>query len=386
MDSAQSMMNLPAMEPPVGVTSDFVDPVSHDRSTIAFHTTLISLMTIFMAMRLYTRHFINHWLAWDDSQRQGFGRHLWDIRAIDLVGNGNLLQIIFVIQLFYIPTITVLKVSFLLFFERVFFPNKTLKYLTRGGMIVIVLFSIGIFLKSVWQCIPVQKVYQPTMPGTCGDGYVTPYVSGVFNVISDFYILFLPLPFIWQLKMNMKRKIRVMAVFSVGLFVLEVDIGIICACSLALPAFIDRYGPKLSPLLLKTKIYSYFSTASHGGSSSGGPQTHGSNIPMSFHHKGIPTSSQSSDVLRSDHQSEQREGHEKGPAFGGVKTFGTTARGDRHNLAFETNVQGGGWTGNEDVESTHPEGKIVKRVELFQTYPRTNSERSLWDEERGGGL
>ncbi|KAL8915999.1 MAG: hypothetical protein Q9172_006509 [Xanthocarpia lactea] len=273
------------------------------------------------------------------------------------------------------------------------------------------------------------------MPGTCSHGYVTPYVSGVFNIISDFYILFLPLPFIWQLKMNMKRKIRVMAVFSVGLFivrlayttiyvndkditwahwvlslwsyvvprilkpqvatqnrklnfpctnsVLEVDIGIICACSLALPAFIDRYGPKLSPLLLKSKLYSYFSTTSHG-ESSGGPQTHGSNVGINSHKKGIPTSSQSSDVLRSDHQSEQREGHEKDPAFG-VKAFGTVARGDRHNLAFETNVEGGGRTaGDEDVECTHPEGKIMKRVDLFQSYPRRDSERSLRDEERGG--
>lgn len=44
-----------------------------------------------------------------------------------------------------------------------------------------------------------------------------PYLSGVFNTITDLYILLLPLPFIWDLKMRAGRKLRLMAVFSVGI-------------------------------------------------------------------------------------------------------------------------------------------------------------------------
>jgi hypothetical protein len=42
--------------------------------------------------------------------------------------------------------------------------------------------------------------------------------TGIFNVISDVYILLLPIPMIWKLQTNFKRKMQLLAVFSVGLF------------------------------------------------------------------------------------------------------------------------------------------------------------------------
>lgn len=66
MDSPQSTLDFPAMPPPAGVVPNFANPVSHDKAIIAFHTVCIILITMFLAMRLYTRHFINHWLTWDD--------------------------------------------------------------------------------------------------------------------------------------------------------------------------------------------------------------------------------------------------------------------------------------------------------------------------------
>lgn len=143
-------------------------------------------------------------------------RFLPPVRIIFLRAS-DMSKIIFLTEIIYIPTIAVLKISFLLFFERVFFPNQTLKYLTRCGMTIISLVYTGIFFKSLYQCRPIQKSFQPLLPGKCDTFYVMPYLSGVFNMISDFYILLLPLPFIWSLKMNLRRKIRVMAVFSVGL-------------------------------------------------------------------------------------------------------------------------------------------------------------------------
>lgn len=439
MESAQSMMDVPAIAPPPGVTSNFENPVSHDSVNIVFHTICISLATVFLVMRFYTRYFILHWLAWDDylcaiayvssvawsglyleAQRLGFGRHLWDLRAIDIVGEGHLLEILLVIELLSIPTVTMLKVSFLLFFERVFFPNKALKHLTRWGMTIIVLFNTGLLLQAIWSCRPVQKAYRPEIPGTCDRGYITPYFSGVFNVISDFYILALPLPFLWRLNMNIKRKIRVMAVFSIGLFscctsvvrlayiaiyvndrdvtwhfwilmvwsVLEVDVGIICACSLALPAFIDRFRPKISTLLHTPKIFSYFSNnISRGGSNLVQQQFHddSSNALNLFPKEG---SSQSSDLHHHYQQDQLSYGQQsqsktaqhtksyvdfdissRATAFGN-----TTARGDAENLAFETNVEGGGGaTRQEDLESC--KGQIVKRVDLFQTSLKPELER-----------
>jgi hypothetical protein len=117
----------------------------------------------------------------------------------------------------YLPLVAVLKLVFLLFFERVFSPSRKLKFFTRGGMAAIVVFYIVIFFRSVFLCTPLQKAYNPALPGYCLKLAVLPYTTGVFNIISDFYILLLPLPFIWSLKMQTSRKLRLMAIFSVGL-------------------------------------------------------------------------------------------------------------------------------------------------------------------------
>ena len=40
--------------------------------------------------------------------------------------------------------------------------------------------------------------------------------NGIFNVISDFAILILPMPCLWKLRMPLKKKILVITVFATG--------------------------------------------------------------------------------------------------------------------------------------------------------------------------
>ncbi len=56
----------PALPPPPGVTPNFVNPESRAGANIALHTTCLTLVTIFFAMRIYTRKFISRWIGWDD--------------------------------------------------------------------------------------------------------------------------------------------------------------------------------------------------------------------------------------------------------------------------------------------------------------------------------
>lgn len=117
----------------------------------------------------------------------------------------------------YLPFVAALKCSLLLFFERVFFPSQKMKYCTRLGMLVIIVFQFALFFRALFLCTPLQKAFNPTLPGHCLREDILPYLSGVFNIVSDFYILFLPLPFVVSLKMAAVRKLRLVAVFSVGL-------------------------------------------------------------------------------------------------------------------------------------------------------------------------
>ena len=56
----------PALDAPPGITSNLIDPPSQGYMTIILMTTFLSLTTPIVLIRIYTRHFINRCLWWDD--------------------------------------------------------------------------------------------------------------------------------------------------------------------------------------------------------------------------------------------------------------------------------------------------------------------------------
>ena len=53
-------------------------------------------------------------------------------------------------------------------------------------------------------------------PGHCFNPNASYKASGVFNVLSDFAILIVPMPTVWNLQMPMRKKLLVMGVFATG--------------------------------------------------------------------------------------------------------------------------------------------------------------------------
>ena len=53
--------------------------------------------------------------------------------------------------------------------------------------------------------------------GHCFDATASWKASGVFNVLSDFAILILPMPTVWTLQMSLRRRLLIMGVFATGL-------------------------------------------------------------------------------------------------------------------------------------------------------------------------
>lgn len=62
------LANYPAMLPPEGVTPNFVDPYTLGPIFVIVSSVLITIMMIFVVVRIYTRIFINRKLYWDDCQ------------------------------------------------------------------------------------------------------------------------------------------------------------------------------------------------------------------------------------------------------------------------------------------------------------------------------
>lgn len=68
------------------------------------------------------------------------------------------------------------------------------------------------------QCEPRRKLWLPQTPGVCHSYGGRGILSGAGNVVTDCLILILPLPVLWRLQMPLKKKLRCVSVFGVGVF------------------------------------------------------------------------------------------------------------------------------------------------------------------------
>ena len=50
----------------------------------------------------------------------------------------------------------------------------------------------------------------------CGRNLTLGYVIAAFNVLSDFYLLAIPVPVVWKLQLPLRRKVGVSAIFMTG--------------------------------------------------------------------------------------------------------------------------------------------------------------------------
>ena len=132
------------------------------------------------------------------------------------VPNTLLPQLFKAISLVYGPMIFLVKLSLLLLYYRLFSRNKTIRYLIYFGIAFQALFylaSIGVYSASEATCtkgaIAQADLYL--------EEWIFTVVSGVFNVVTDFYVLILPIAVVWRLQLAPRRKIGVIGIFLTGL-------------------------------------------------------------------------------------------------------------------------------------------------------------------------
>ncbi|KAI0108786.1 hypothetical protein F4776DRAFT_675001 [Hypoxylon sp. NC0597] len=293
------------VEPPPGVQPNFIDPPSQLRGNIALHTVFLTLATASVVMRLCTRILVSKTkLGIDDylcmvsyaltvsfsglmfkSYSRGIGRHMWDVPAEWLV---DAVKFVAISSYVYLLVTATTKLTFLFFYRRVFSPQCACKYAIDGGIVFIICATISLFFASVFACVPVARTWDETVDGHCFNPDGIDYLSGAVNAVVDLYIFVLPIPLLWKLEMGTKRKLKLLIVFSLGLFAcvasflrlgmttvlrssldmtwnvsflsiwatIEVNVGIICSCLILLPAFMDRYVPE-SIRSSSTRLLSY---------------------------------------------------------------------------------------------------------------------------------
>ncbi|MCJ1353272.1 MAG: hypothetical protein MMC33_003257 [Icmadophila ericetorum] len=118
------------------------------------------------------------------------------------------------------------KLAILFQYMKVFVPIRQGKLY---WIVTIMIWTNGLFyfitaLMNVVQCIPTQKIWDPTMPGVCYYNIEYLYLSvAIWSIPSDFSILVLPMYSIWRIRMPISSKGQFSALFAFASFA--------CVCS-----------------------------------------------------------------------------------------------------------------------------------------------------------
>lgn len=119
-------------------------------------------------------------------------------------------------MVFYTVAAALIKFSTLLLYRRIFDVSKRLMVACWVVAGVVSCYSIAQTVMSIFQCTPVHKAWDPATPGTCLDTFVAASTPAAINVVADFATVFLPMPLIWGLQMQWRRKVQLLGIFMLG--------------------------------------------------------------------------------------------------------------------------------------------------------------------------
>jgi len=155
--------------------------------------------------------------------RYGLGRHQENIPS---EWRSTLKKCNYVFSVLYNPALMMSKTSILVFYLTLSKSNHTFRWATIGTLVIVNAGGFALTMLNVWQCTPVQAVFRQPIPDTasCTD-VVTIYLSSApLNIITDLAILFLPMPILTSMRLPKKQKIILIITFSFGVFVAAVDV------------------------------------------------------------------------------------------------------------------------------------------------------------------
>lgn len=114
--------------------------------------------------------------------------------------------------------------SILLMYSRIF-PTRDFRMASYILGIVVISWVIAINLVSIFQCVPIEKTWNPTIPGRCINLKGSFVGNAIPNILTDIAILSLPVRAVWRLHATPTHRVSVIVIFLLGsLYVLPVSI------------------------------------------------------------------------------------------------------------------------------------------------------------------
>lgn len=145
----------------------------------------------------------------------GYGNHMDDLTKTQI---HQALEWFYAAQVLYKVVITLNKMALLVFYLRIF-PNQRFRVLCYAGLVFVSFSGIAYIFATIFQCTPVAYYWNRSLGGHCIQSAPFWISYATINIVTDFYILCLPMPLLYRLSLSKKSKWGIMACFAMGGFV-----------------------------------------------------------------------------------------------------------------------------------------------------------------------
>ncbi|PKS10929.1 hypothetical protein jhhlp_002687 [Lomentospora prolificans] len=212
------------------------DPANDNESqvptVITVAVTFATLSTVFTSLRVFTRARLLRMMCADDwaivfaqlisiivsvltviETQYALGRHMWAVPPEDVLMQ---IKILYGVILGYNFGLNVVKISFLLFYLRIF-QSTILRSISKWFLIAVGAWTITQIILLAITCMPITFIVL-SMEGKCLDTYPVWLLSSVTSTVTDVVIFALPLHTVIKLKLRPKQKILTVLMFSLGFF------------------------------------------------------------------------------------------------------------------------------------------------------------------------
>ncbi|KAJ5205945.1 hypothetical protein N7491_003431 [Penicillium cf. griseofulvum] len=193
----------------------------------------IPIVTIFVALRFYTRYRFKQSLGVEDLActiswflfmgycaiaiiigKHGGGYYLDELSPKEQTA---FRKFCYIATILYCPMALFVKIALLSILTRIFSPYRAKVWFIYIFLGCLCCYYIVALIVKICMCTPIPRYWLgDKVEGTCLDQTAALIADSVISVVSDLIILILPLPLTWSLQMSRNRKLRVMGILGAG--------------------------------------------------------------------------------------------------------------------------------------------------------------------------
>ncbi|KAL8637267.1 MAG: hypothetical protein Q9228_005448, partial [Teloschistes exilis] len=145
----------------------------------------------------------------------GFGRHQLML-SLDHIKKFLLND--WTIQIIFASSITITRLSLLVFYHRLF-PVKRFSIIALITGCILIAWWISFLFAIIFSCVPVESYWNKAIVGHCINEHTLSWGITGSELVVNIIMIILPIPWLWHLRLAWTKKLALIGIFLLGCFV-----------------------------------------------------------------------------------------------------------------------------------------------------------------------